>query len=394
EMIRFNTQYLIAEFLERPRRLCRCYMHMLIHCLFRHPFAKQQYTDAELFDLCADIAAEAILDSIDHTVVYEIPSDFRTSWYRQLKEEIHVLTAEKLYQYFTEHPCDVETELRLKQEFLQDDHSFWERMNKDQKAPDRQQTEQRRQQEQNWKNRAKSTQSLLEGGGREADDTAGSLGWTLAFENDQKTDYREFLRRFATIREEVRIDPDGFDYAYYNYGMTLYGNMPLIEENEYREVSGIDELVIAIDTSGSTRASLVQRFLNETAAILSAQETFFHRVHVHLIECDDQVQSDLLLEDVRELKRYADAFDVQGGMGTDFRPVFQYIRELQRAGELQHLRGLLYFTDGFGTYPEEPTAYDTAFVFWMDEAYNDSEVPDWVIKLYAGSGTPTVHEKT
>ena len=96
EMIRFNPQYLMAEFLEHPRRLSRAYMHILIHCLFRHPFSQRVFGDQELFDLCADIAAEAILDSIDAPVLAEIPSDFRESWDRKLTEEVHVLTAEKL----------------------------------------------------------------------------------------------------------------------------------------------------------------------------------------------------------------------------------------------------------------------------------------------------------
>ena len=33
----------------------------------------------------------------------------------------------------------------------------------------------------------------------------------------------------------MHVDMDSFDYGFYNYGMTVYGNMPLIEELEYRE---------------------------------------------------------------------------------------------------------------------------------------------------------------
>ena len=69
EVIRFNPQYLIAEFLEHPRRLNRCYMHILIQCLFRHVFARTQYEDEELFHLCADIAAESIVDAMDEPVL-------------------------------------------------------------------------------------------------------------------------------------------------------------------------------------------------------------------------------------------------------------------------------------------------------------------------------------
>ena len=386
EMIRFNPLYLRMVFLEHPRRLRRCYMHILMHCLFRHLFARSRYEDKELFDLCADIAAEAVIDSIDDPVLYEIPSEFRETWYRRLRSDINVLTAEKLYRFFSESPRDYETEQLLAAEFRQDDHSFWDRLD-DRKSPDRppQPQNSRSRQEQDWQNRAKSTRSLLAGQDMKASGKKGDLAWTLAFEDTARTDYRDFLRRFAAVREEVRIDPDGFDYGYYHYGMELYGNMPLIEENEYRETIGIDELVIAIDTSGSTRPQLVQQFLNETAALLSAQETFFHHVQIHLIECDNQVQRDLVLRDVRELEKYKADFEIRGGCGTDFRHVFRHVEELLRRGKLRNLRGLLYYTDGYGIYPEEPTPYDTAFVFRTDADYRDSEVPEWAMKLYVSS---------
>ncbi len=387
EMIRFNPLFLRSVFLEHPRWLLRCCMHMLLHCLFRHPFHRSLYEDKELFDLCADIAAEAVLDSIREPVLMEIPSDFRESWYGKLKEEVQVLTAEKLYRWFAENPRDYENERRLALEFVRDDHSFWDRLD-DRQRPDQQRPKSddprpRENTEKDWKKRAKSTLEMLAGLDPKASDKKGGLAWTLAFDGSSKTDYREFLRRFRAVREEVRIDPDSFDYGYYYYGMELYGNMPLIEENEFRETIGIDQLVIAIDTSGSTRPRLVRQFLNETAAILSAQETFFHHVQIHLIECDSQVQRDMLMTDVKDLDAYAAAFTVHGGMGTDFRPVFRHVEELQRKGQLQNLRGLLYFTDGYGTYPDEPTPYDTAFVFCADTDYRDSDVPPWALKLYA-----------
>ena len=42
----------------------------------------------------------------------------------------------------------------------------------------------------------------------------------------------------------------------------------------------------------------------------------------------------------------------------------------------------MYFTDGMGIYPEKPTDYDTAFVFFNDEELDDARVPDWAVRLY------------
>ncbi|MBQ9064915.1 MAG: metallopeptidase [Blautia sp.] len=383
EVIRFNPQFLMNGFLSYPRALVRTYMHILIHCLFRHMFTASLVSDPELFSLCADIAAEALIDSMDEPVLFEIPGDFREEWLRKLRDEVRVLTAEKLYRYFSEHPRDYSLEEKLKQEFGRDDHGFWEKMNKDSEKPDEKSGQNPvRQREQNWKDRAGSTRKLLVTFGPEASDKKGSLAAALSFEDDSRTDYREFLHRLSAFREETRIDPDSFDYGLYHHGLELYGNVPLIEENEYREVCRIDELVIAIDTSASTKGIQVQKFLKETAAVLSSQETFFHHVNIHLIECDNQVQRDTHFTDVSEVERFGGLFVVHGGMGTDFRPVFRYVEDMRRQGKLEKPRALLYFTDGYGIFPEESQDYETAFVFCSGEDYDDTKVPGWALKLY------------
>ncbi len=44
------------------------------------------------------------------------------------------------------------------------------------------------------------------------------------------------------------MDDDAFDFIFYTYGLQMYGNLPLIEALEYKEVKKVEELVIAIDT--------------------------------------------------------------------------------------------------------------------------------------------------
>ena len=175
---------------------------------------------------------------------------------------------------------------------------------------------------------------------------------------------------------------DSFDYGFYMHGLNLYGNMPLIEENEYREAKRVEELVIAIDTSASCKERLVQQFLDETGAILKNQENFSHKVNIRILECDNQIQNDLQITNLDEIEKYTKEFKVKGGYGTDFRPVFSYVEQLRRQGELRDLKGLMYFTDGFGEYPTKPTDYDTVFVFYGDEEREESKVPDWALKLY------------
>ena len=85
----------------------------------------------------------------------------------------------------------------------------------------------------------------MRGAGR-AGSGKGSLTRVLGFDLRERLSYRELLRKFTVIREECRVDPDSFDYGFYHYGMELFGNMPLIEENEFAESDRIRELIMRV----------------------------------------------------------------------------------------------------------------------------------------------------
>lgn len=503
--IRFNPNHLFRLYVDRPRRLNRTYLHMILHCVFRHMFTARKKEDRELWDLSCDIAVTSIIDSMDYRAVAELTPEFRQRVYDLLQEEIHVLTAERIYQYFLERKRNYMEELQLAAAFALDDHSFWERMEDeedrdpedgsksdqdpddekkqdrdpgtdspdekgaDQKTPgdneekkdsestspdsrdpsgqdrdpgreksgqdspsgrnkkdspngkkkdrgadppdrdgkgdgkNRRDSDRdpgnrdaggRRQNrrlprlksaeelEGDWKETSRRMEAEILASGKEASDERGSLDRILSISNRRRTDYREFLRKFAILREVTTIDPDSFDYGFYHYGLEMYGNMPLIEENEYREMNNLRTLVIAIDTSASCQDVLVQRFLNETASVLRSIGQFFATSSVYIVECDEHVQQEILLHGPDDLEKYASAFHVKGGFGTDFRPVFAWVEEKRRTGEIGDMQALMYFTDGMGVYPEKPTDYDTAFVFFNDEEMDDTKVPDWAVRLY------------
>ena len=263
----------------------------------------------------------------------------------------------------------------------------------DRKEEDRQRKEQEEREEREakkkrndlskeWEDISKRTEQEIEHSSKEKQEEQGSLAWFLRLEQKKYTDFRDFLRRLSVDREEMEVDLDSFDYGYYYYGLEQYGNMPLIEENEYREGRKLQELVIAIDTSHSTKGEMVKGFLEETAGILKQKDAFFQKVKVHILECDDELRKDICLENVEDLEQYSKNFAVKGGYGTDFRPVFRYVSDLQKQGELKNLKGLMYFTDGKGRYPKEAPPYVTAFVFPKGEDIDDDNVPFWAMKLY------------
>ena len=196
----------------------------------------------------------------------------------------------------------------------------------------------------------------------------------------EKYDYTTFLKKFAVLGETLGVNDEEFDYIYYTYGLSLYENMPLVEPLEYKESRRIREFVVAIDTSASTSGELVQKFLQKTYNILKSTESFFSHVNIHIIQCDADIQEHVKISSEEEFDRYIGNMDILGLGGTDFRPVFELVDSLIEAGEFSDLRGLIYFTDGYGTFPAQMPGYQTAFVF-LDDEYRDPDVPPWAIKL-------------
>ena len=240
--------------------------------------------------------------------------------------------------------------------------------------------------EDEWAQIAKQVETELRTLEKERGEGAGTFVDNLALANRSRVDYADFLRRFATRAEDAKLNDEEFDYIFYTYGLKLYENMPLVEPLEYKESECIREFVIAIDTSGSCSRGLVQLFLTRTYEILSKSGGFDERVNVHIVQCDAEVQSDEVVHDVKELAEYERGFEVRGYGGTDFRPVFAYVDDLIAKKEFVDLKGLVYFTDGYGTFPTQAPDYDVAFVF-VEEDGKTRRVPPWAMKVILDEDT-------
>ena len=56
------------------------------------------------------------------------------------------------------------------------------------------------------------------------------------------------------------------------------------------------------------------------------------------------------------------------------------MEKLIAKGEFENLKGLIYFTDGYGVYPGSMPSYDVMFAF-LNEQEGGPEVPPWAIKV-------------
>ena len=366
----FHPQYLGGMLRQNRILVNRGYLHMVFHCIFRHMF--KQADDERYWDLSCDIAAEHLIDGCGLRPVRWSRSLLRRETYRKLEDKKRVMNAERIFRELKSWKLAEKELAALEEEFRADDHRCWGNKNPKQ----RQEPELRKK----WQEINEKMETDLETFSKEAAEQNGSFLGELRVENRERQDYREFLRRFSVLREEMGTDPDTFDYGFYSYGLSLYGNMPLIEPQETREVKRIADFAVVIDTSMSCSGALVRRFLEETYSVLKQNDSYFRKVNVHIIQCDEKVHKDVKITSEEELREYMEHFELYGEGGTDFRPAFAYVDELIRQGEFDDLKGLIYFTDGYGIYPPRMPAYKTAFVF-AEEDYTDADVPPWAIRL-------------
>ena len=387
----FQPQMLGGLYKENRILVNRGYLHMVFHCIFRHfawrgagrnigagYSAGENNADSEktieerLRDLSCDIAVEHIIDGMNYRSIRFSRSLLRRETYRLLEKEGKTLNAQRVYKILSGWNLSEKDFVNLEQEFRTDDHKYWESKKPDQKPNPMLSRK--------WGEINDGIETDLETFSQEAGERDGDFLEQIKTGNRSKYDYREFLRKFAVFHEEMAVDDDSFDYNFYTYGLRLYGNMPLIEPLESKEVKKVEEFVIVIDTSMSCSGELVRKFLEETYGVLSENESFFTKINVHIIQCDEKVHTDKKITSQEEMKDYMEHLELYGDGGTDFRPAFEWVDRLLEQHEFHNLKGLIYFTDGFGIYPQKMTPYKTAFVFMQDN-YRDVDVPVWAMKL-------------
>ena len=239
-----------------------------------------------------------------------------------------------------------------------------------------------------WRETAKQIQTELGLFPKKAGKQSDNMIQALEEINRERYDYTDFLRKFAVMGETMRLDTDNFDINYYSYGLSLYGDTALIEPLEYKEEKRIRDFVIAIDTSGSVSGAAVQAFVQKTYNILCSENSFFKKINIYIIQCDTEIREAVKITCRKEFEQYFKNMELHGLGGTDFRPVFDYVSTLISKKEFNNLKGLIYFTDGFGEFPAKKPPYETAFVFMRSDfdAAQSPDVPSWAIKIVLEDG--------
>jgi len=391
ELILYNPKHLLENYKLAKEIPVRDYLHIVMHCVFRH-----MYMDPTLnrsyWDLACDIAVENVITDLNLKSVSASRERHQAQYLSKLKSQLKLLTAEKIYSFLMQTRPDPVQISEIRGLFYADNHEIWYMTDEEIELKfgllscqttdwnEIKGNQSRTTMASVWQTIAEQIQVDLETFGKQRGLNPGFLAQNLQSVNREKYDYTSFLKKFAVMGEAMKINEDEFDYVFYTYGLHLYERMPLIEPLEYKEIKAIKEFVIAIDTSGSTSGELVQRFVQKTYNILKSTESFFSKINLHIIQCDANIQEDIKITCQNDFDQYIQTMKIRGLGGTDFRPVFDYVEELRIEKEFANLKGLIYFTDGYGAFPAKNPDFDTAFVF-IDDEYNNPDVPPWAIKL-------------
>lgn len=139
-----------------------------------------------------------------------------------------------------------------------------------------------------------------------------------------------------------------------SYAKSSFSFMPPNMKYLYRGIylpslsSDLLRIVVAIDSSGSVDNELLTLFLGEVESITGQYPNF----EIDIIMADSKVQSHIVFLPGEPL-----SYEIKGRGGTDFGVVFDYIDE-----HIDYPTILLYFTDGYGSFPTIEPSYDTLWI--------------------------------
>lgn len=395
--ILYNPKHVLTEFKKQRETTVRDYLHMVMHCVYRHMFVNPTI-DRPLWNLACDIAVENAITELGLKCAQAKRETYQSENLKILREKLKILTAEKVYNHLKTSVINPLWLSSMKNDFCADNHALWYMSEEEKKAAygigdvgaNQGYLKERSGEnktsyiivslEKEWQRISERMELDLEAFGKRQGVKPGSLVQNLKEVNREKYDYTAFLKRFAVMGEVMKINDDEFDYIFYTYGLKLYDKMPLIEPLEYKDAKRIKEFVLAIDTSGSVMGEQVQKFVQKTYNILKSTESFFSKINLHIIQCDTKVQEHVKITNQEDFDEYLKTMQIHGLGGTDFRPVFELTDKLIQKKEFSNLKGLIYFTDGYGIFPAKKPDYETVFVF-VDDELNNYNVPAWAIKL-------------
>lgn len=347
-----NTIYVDVDFYSRLPRLERLFVlaHEIWHTILLH-FIRKQNRDAKLFNIAADLEIHFTLQDEKFKEPWVLPHDL--SWSSLSAEEIYEkLLKDPRYDKsvkeanqsvsgsgkynsssFDRHIYENNSQVKSAEEILSEnsDANSGDFVMDSDYAP------------QVKSNTAERIRGRVVAAAQQIELMQGTLpGKIQKILNDllnPSLPWQELLKQFVTIcygGERHWLPP-----ARRHIWNDLY--LPSMRDERINAV-------VAVDTSGSTICNL-ESFFAELVGIMKS----FGGYDLTVIQCDAAIQKIEHFTEINPLSKQN--IEVKGMGGTDFRPVFDYVKKSATRPDL-----LIYLTDGCGTAPDESPAYPVMWV--------------------------------
>ncbi len=376
----FESNHIIRLYKSDINAVNRAFLHTLLHAVLCHHLTGEGM-DRDRWDLACDIAVESVIRDLGVPAFLLKDEKVPDGLYAEIGNAVDELTAENIYHYLRSGNIPTAEIIALSDIVRRDTHSLWydsdiSRDNKDKEKKEKDKERDKKAQE--WKEEKKNAVRGLK---ETSEGEAPALISGIEKIDKSIFRYNDFLIQFGRPKETLKVSNEEMDMIYYCYGLKFYGNLPLIEPLEYSEEHKVRDFIIAIDTSGSVKGRLVQRFVQHTHDLLKNANALDTVINLHILQCDNEIRESKTVRNNTELDEYLANIEIKGLGGTDFRPVFDYAEEQISNGVFGDFGGLIYFTDGFGTYPEHTPDYKTAFIICRSELDLSPSMPPWALSI-------------
>ncbi len=174
-----------------------------------------------------------------------------------------------------------------------------------------------------------------------------------------KFSYKEYICRFV-MEEILEDDPETIDIMLYTTSMEMYEDIPIVEWNEIRERCNPSDIIIAIDMSGSCDGEIASNFLRQVYTLFD-EMNIRGNVNIHTVFFDTEILEAAIIRNKNDADEFIANYSPHGFGGTNFNCVFDYADNFSSVSSGRKVKGLFFFSDACGSFPDEKKYYPTTF---------------------------------
>ncbi|MGN0642122.1 MAG: VWA-like domain-containing protein [Huintestinicola sp.] len=391
EYLYYAPRWVAEQYIKDKDKLKKALIHSVLHSLYLHPSMISE--NDKVFDTAADFAVFCLMNSAELI-------DTATAAYRKMTDFIGIYnacTTAELYELAESDSKALKMMTSVVNKLKEDDHSLWYTRRKEDVSSDKQSDNNAGGDFKSVGNNSDGqsgipeSENIWSGLRAQARSDAQSEGYGSShgnmFMEIKKPDrfsrfsYLEYLRRFA-VREIVGEDPDTLDLIMYTWGMDNLDDTPIIEFSEVRERCTATDIIIAVDMSGSCAGDVAVNFLRQIYTLFE-QMNIRSAVNIHVVTFDTQIIEKKIIRSRKDASELVKNYSGEGWGGTDFRCVYEYADKFSENNHGRKLKGLFFFSDAMGIFPDEKPSCKTTFFVPVDNGFTFDQlfflnIPEWV----------------